>query len=107
MSIFIICIIVVVGRHCGLRWEEMTKRKMRKEGRERIIIIIIRAKVSRSEPVEIRSRIKRKPSQGRGTARTVNQNDERGIFTSQSNGKIRVGGEEAMEPSLESLGERG
>ena len=31
----------------------------------------------------------------------------RGIFTSQSNGKIRVGGEEAMEPNLESLGERG
>ena len=30
----------------------------------------------------------------------------RGIFTSQSNGKIRVGGDEAMEPNLESLGKR-
>ena len=47
---------------------------------------------------------KRKSSQGRGTA-LGNEPDEEGS-SHQNDGKIKVGGDEAMEPNLESLGER-
>ena len=54
----------------------------------------------------MRSQYKRNQVKERNSA-GLEPDDEGGVFTSQSNGKIGVGGEEAMEPNLESLGERG
>ena len=49
---------------------------------------------------------KRKSSQGRGTALSDEPDDEGDLHIAEQNGRIRVEGEEAMEPNLESLGER-